>query len=278
MRRCFACILGLGLSLPSLAAAQRTQELTLQVRPRVGDTLWTVMEQEQELTRVGGSASMVNGVQVYSHAIVESATLAATVVITAVDSMLMYGGTGRAAMATGRRDAQRQRLLPSGTPPVRIRIAPNGAMQAGDDDRASGDDRQMLSLIPASFPREAVAIGDRWTREVTLPGAGLGAAPLGALHATFRLDSLGRRGDVAYVSLRGELSPQGRPITEGSRTRIEGGTLTGTLVLDRRRGWVTESRYVLLVNTLVAASAAANQPEMRFQMRVSQRVRTMDKR
>jgi hypothetical protein len=56
------------------------------------------------------------------------------------------------------------------------------------------------------------------------------------------------------------------------------GHMTGEMQVDRRRGWMTDSRFTLVVMSLVAQpGAAAAAAPMRFLTRVTQRLRTMDK-
>jgi hypothetical protein len=80
----------------------------------------------------------------------------------------------------------------------------------------------------------------------------------GALKATFRLDSISRTGDLAYVSLRGTLRRDSPPT-------VTTGLVTGTLVVDRQRGWLTDSRA-----TIHVTSGA-------MQMMISEWLRTTDR-
>ena len=92
------------------------------------------------------------------------------------------------------------------------------------------------------------------------------------MRAEFRLDSLGRHGELAYVSMRGEIVPDDdRPGPDLS------GRVTGEMQVDRRRGWMTDSRFTLVVMSLVAAPPAPRLAPMRFLTKVTQRLRTMDK-
>ena len=52
--------------------------------------------------------------------------------------------------------------------------------------------------------------------------------------------------------------------------------MTGEMQVDRRRGWMTDSRFTLVVLSLVAPPGGASAP-MRFLTKVTQRLRTMDK-
>jgi hypothetical protein len=48
--------------------------------------------------------------------------------------------------------------------------------------------------------------------------------------------------------------------------------------VNRARGWMTESHFTVLVRSLVTPPPSSGIPPMRFVTRVTQRLRTMDKR
>jgi hypothetical protein len=48
--------------------------------------------------------------------------------------------------------------------------------------------------------------------------------------------------------------------------------------LDRQRGWMTDSRFTVMVRSLVTPPPSSGLSPMRFETRVTQRLRTMDKR
>jgi hypothetical protein len=48
--------------------------------------------------------------------------------------------------------------------------------------------------------------------------------------------------------------------------------------IDRVRGWMTDSFFTLLIRSVVAAPAGTGMQPMRFVTKVTQRLRTMDKR
>jgi hypothetical protein len=48
--------------------------------------------------------------------------------------------------------------------------------------------------------------------------------------------------------------------------------------LDRIRGWMTDSQVTVLVRSFVTPPPGTGRPPMRFITRVTQRLRTMDKR
>jgi hypothetical protein len=87
---------------------------------------------------------------------------------------------------------------------------------------------------------------------------------MGLVRATFQLDSLGRNGDIAYITMRGTLSHDHR---DGSNSELEG-FMTGSLQLDRRLAWITDSRAEIDVTTMFRAPAGAD--AMRVRTRVTQ--------
>jgi hypothetical protein len=102
---------------------------------------------------------------------------------------------------------------------------------------------------------------------------------VGSVRATFQLDSLGRNGDVAYVSMRGTLSrintPGAAPAGPGYGTT---GQLTGTIQIDRRLGWITDSKSTIIVrSTIVPLSRRgdAERPPMQVRTKITQWIRAM---
>jgi hypothetical protein len=257
----------------AFAAEASGQSVLLQLRPKVGDTLVMRLEQESQLTsqRTDGGAisTMTTRMTVFSRAIVEASTPTATNLLAVTDSVLV------ATMdAAPKRAAPAQRLLQGQQ--LRVRISPDGSPAMADDERrAPRSVSDAMSMIPATFPREAVAVGDTWVREVALPGSTgpFGAALAGRLRATFRLDSISRGGSAsyAYVSMRGELEP-GDTTRVATGSRLDDGTVTGMMIIDRARGWLAESRFTILARSSVMRSALG--APMRVTMRVHQRLRT----
>jgi hypothetical protein len=128
-------------------------------------------------------------------------------------------------------------------------------------------------VMPASFPREAIAVGDTWTRLLPIPPTAQIPIPIGAVMRTrFRLDSLSRGGDLAYVSMRGALE-MGTPARAATDDDPIAGTVSGTMVVNRQRGWLSESRFLVQMRATmpVPGNAAAL---MRFRMKVTQHMRT----
>ena len=96
----------------------------------------------------------------------------------------------------------------------------------------------------------------------------------GKLEATFRLDSLSRSGDKAYVSLVGTLS---RPPSakDGWATLTMSGSVNGSLVIARRLRWISDARMTYTVRSTVSPTSASTSAAMRFRMKVTQWVRAI---
>jgi hypothetical protein len=121
----------------------------------------------------------------------------------------------------------------------------------------------MFGQMPAMLSKTPVTVGGKWTREMRIPIAGEAGA-MGLVRATFHLDSLGRNGDIAYISMRGTLSHDHR---DGSLSDLDG-SMTGFIQLDRRLAWITETRATIDV-TSTYRTAPGTEP-MRVRTRVTQ--------
>jgi Family of unknown function (DUF6263) len=150
---------------------------------------------------------------------------------------------------------------------VRLRLAPDGATVA-EDSAASPELRSLFAAMPAILPKAPTPVGRRWKREMDGPiGSATGHAEV---KTTFQLDSLGRGGDLAYVSVRGTVSQSSDG--PGPTTGESSGIVTGTVLLDLRRGWVTESRDRIVITSVIRARDA----KMRIKMIVTQWLRAID--
>ncbi|MEO7713030.1 MAG: hypothetical protein ABIV10_08940 [Gemmatimonadaceae bacterium] len=267
-------ILALGVS-AQLSGAQGAQGVLLRVHPRVGDTLHTRLEQQTEMSAIPGSPSragksITTQVTLSSRTIVQASTSASTLVLTIVDSVELHTSDERgvAQTAAAERSLRGQQLV--------LRLGADGTVESARDARGAPVPRDVadaMSAMPAVFPRRPVNVGEQWTRDLPLPAGGpLGVRASGYLSAVFRLDSLDRSGNIAYVSMRGEILPDEK--TEG--VNLSGG-VTGAMQVDRQRGWMTDSRFTVMVRSLVTPPASSGLAPMRFVTRVTQRLRTMDK-
>jgi len=259
-----------------LAGNARAQRLQLELRPKAGDTLRMRLDQVTEMsgTRKGAAASMkavVTTLTMFSRAIVESSGPGSALILAVTDSVDVSSTDEHAASmaATTERQLRGRRM--------RLQLAPDGTVSvaplAADIPREVND---LVSVMPASFPKEPVAVGDSWVREMPIAsGASLGMPVGGVVRATFRLDSISHGGDLAYVSMRGSLEQQ--PAQTASVSSLSG-SLNGSIVVNRRRGWLSESRFLVDMRTTVVAKGVAPAAPMQFRMKITQHMKVVDKR
>jgi hypothetical protein len=272
-------LLGTDLLAPARAQAQRDGAgVWLRVHPRVGDTLHTRLEQLTEVSATvpGVPArtlkSVTSSVILTSRTIVQASSPTSTLVLTIVDSATLSTSDVHSAaqVAAAERALLRERQL-------MLRLGADGTVESVRDPSGAPVARDVadaMSAMPAVFPHRPVTVGEQWTRELPLPAGGpLGERGAGHVNAVFRLDSLDRSGNVAFVSLRGEILPD----ADNPRVQLSGG-VTGAMQVDRRRGWMTDSRFTVTVRSQLTPPPANGPAPMRFVTRVTQHLRTMDKR
>lgn len=261
----------------AIAQGAAAQSVVLKLRPLVGDTLHTRLEQQTEVSGMvpGGTGptmkKMSTTLMLSSRTIVRQSLPASTIVLTIVDSAQLRSSDAHSAARVS--DAERalsgQQLV--------MRLATDGTVESARDARGgavSGDLAQSMASMPAVFPQQPVSVGEQWMREMPLPSGGpLGARGSGRVIASFRLDSLRRGGDIAYVSMQGEIRPDA-----ASRGVELSGSVTGAMQIDRVRGWMTDSRFAIVLRSLVTPPQSTGLAPMRFVTRVTQRLRTMDRR
>lgn len=252
------------------------QELLLQIRPRAGDTLRMRLDQETDYTGAGmmrtgvGPATLVTTMAMFSRVIVEGEANEETAVLAVTDSVRLWStdqrGIGAAHQMEARLKGQR----------VRFRVTPEGLLALEPAASAPREVEHLVALMPATFPKGPIKVGETWMREMPLPsGTQFGAQLSGTLHVRLRLDSVTHAGDLAFVSMRGEMQPASGP-GAASQAVLEKGSVNGTMVLDRKRGWLSESWFDILVMTSVTNPPAAS--ALRMQMRIIQHMRTAERR
>jgi hypothetical protein len=260
------------------AAGARAQTVTLQIKPHLGDTLRMRLDQQSEMTGVKrttngeATAMTIATMQMFSRAIIEASTEKSTTVLAVTDSVLMSTTDERVREATIRAGIQMRGQR------VRFRVSPDGTVGMSETDGASRDVAQVVSLMPAAFPKGAVSVGETWSREMPLPtGSQLGAQVSGKLHVTFRFDSLTHGGDWAFVTMRGEMQPAAAYGAAPSAD-MEKGTVNGTMLVDQRRGWLTESWFTIVVTSVINPPLMTGIVSMHMQMRITQHMHTAERR
>ncbi|HKN57253.1 MAG TPA: DUF6263 family protein [Gemmatimonadaceae bacterium] len=249
-----------------LAQAAHSQAVLLQIRPHIGDTLRMHLSQSVEMTGTtrergrDSTSAMTTSVEVFTRAIAEQWTSGGTLMQTITDSVQMTPAS------QGSLDDLRRRALQSKR--VWLRVSPDGAMEVVHDSDPTSDLQEFFGGMPAMLARQPVKVGEKWTREMQIPLSGDPGA-MGAVRATFRLDSLGRNGDIAFVSLHGTMSritPPGAPLPAAGYTTS--GTLTGTIQIDRRLGWITDSKSTIIVRSTIGSVPGRKGEPLRSPMQV----------
>jgi len=225
----------------------------LQIRPPIGDTLRMHLSQSVEMTgttnrggRDSTSSTMTTSIEVFTRAIAQQWGSGGTLMQSITDSVAMTPASPGSLADLKRRTMQARRVW--------VRVSTDGAMEIVDDADPRSELRNIFGEMPAMLAREPVVVGGKWTREMQIPLSGDPGA-LGQVKATFRLDSLGANGDIAYISMRGtmaRMNTPGMPITGAGYATS--GTLTGTIQIDRRLGWITDSRSSIIVRSTIAAA------------------------
>ena len=253
-----------------------SQPVVLQIRPHIGDTLRMHLSQTVEMTGTKpglrhDTSSMTTSIEVFTRAIAEQWTSGGTLMQTITDSVAMTPASAASLADLKRRTMQSK--------PVWLRVSTDGGMEMVDDGDPNSELRHLFGEMPAVLTRAPVAVGERWTREMQIP---LSSEPgaVGSVRATFRLDSLGRNGDVAYISMRGTMS---RINTVGAAPAGPGygtsGQLAGTIQIDRRLGWITDSKSSIIVrSTIESAPDRRGDPKaapMQVRTKITQWIRAM---
>ena len=264
------------LALGFLATAAQSQPVVLQIRPHIGDTLRMHLSQTVEMTGTTpglrhDTSSMTTSIEVFTRAIAEQWTSGGTLMQTITDSVAMTPASA-ASLADLKRRAMQSK-------PVWLRVSTDGGMEMVDDGDPNSELRHLFGEMPAVLARSPVAVGEKWTREMQIP---LSSEPgaVGSVRATFRLDSLGRNGDIAYISMRGTMSrintPGAAPAGPGYGTS---GQLAGTIQIDRRLGWITDSKSSIIVrSTIESAPDRRGDPKaapMQVRTKITQWIRVM---
>lgn len=248
------------------------QRFVLELRPRFGDTLRMRLDQTSEVsgTRQGKATSMqvVTALRMFSRAIVESSSPTGAMILAITDSVDVSSTDARATPLAKATQAQLEGRQ------MRLRLSPDGTVGvAGGQTKVPQEVTDLVAGMPASFPRGSVAIGDTWLREMPIPpSASLGVPLGGVVKAAFRLDSVPGDGDLAYLSLRGTVSQSGAPAASDKNALT--GSVSGSMIVDRRRGWLSESRFLVQMRATVAPSEGA---PMQFRMKITQHMRVFER-
>ncbi len=275
-------IAGALLCAPPMTKSAAAQPVLLQIRPRVGDTISVRMDQQVEMTGVPvgcvsglaqpnnrapsgasprqcaeGTRNMTTRMEVFSRAIVKGSSSSTTTLLALTDSIRTS-----ASATPGKNPAPARINAPGGT--IEFRVAADGGTEISSAD-ASDELRAIFDQMPAMLSRKPVSVGDKWTREMRIPQVTATAAS-GRVRATFQFDSLGRNGDIAYISMRGTLSHDRRDRDASEMS----GSLTGAMQLDRRLAWITDTRARIDARSIVKPASG---PPMAVTTRITQHLK-----
>jgi hypothetical protein len=265
------------LAIGFFANAALAQPVLLQIRPHIGDTLRMHLSQTVEITGTTRGAgtdsirSMTTSIEVFTRAIAQQWTSSGTLMQTITDSVATNPASAASLADLRRRAMQAKKVL--------LKVSTDGAMELVDDGDPRSELRRIFGEMPAVLSRTPVSVGEKWTREMQIPLSNEPGA-VGAVRATFQLDSLGRNGDIAYISMRGTMArintPSVAPAGPGYGTT---GELSGTIKIDRRLGWITDSKSSIIVRSTIASNppkqGEAERPPMQVRTKITQWIRVM---
>ncbi len=263
----------------ALAGATRLQgqpaSIALQIRPRAGDTLRLRMDQTVEMagTTRNGEIDVTNSelhtMVVLTRIAIEGTDLEGATVTALTDTVRLTSTNGNVggSLLDWAKVMQGQRF--------QFRVALDGTTSlVGANGAAASQVGTFLAQLPASLPREPIAPGASWQRSMEIPMSVMSdARGTATMTANFHFDSLTQDGDLAFLSVRGRLTRQSAPPKGSSAPTVEmNGTMTGTIVVDRRRGWITEARSQINVRSLLTPSKVDQSP-IRVRLKITQMMR-----
>ena len=160
---------------------------------------------------------------------------------------------------------------------VHLHFAPDGAVRLLDSpDHVSSALREVLADLPVTFPHDPVKVGHTWVRTMKLP-AGSGYTGDSDIKLEFKLDSVSSHEDTAYVSVHGPLGKPRVDAVVGGATLTTRGTLIGSMVIDRRRGWLTDWHAVIDVRYTVRPPRGSDAAPEIMRMMATQWLRAVDR-
>ena len=262
----------------SLLAAQlpgQSRLVLLELRPRVGDTVSMRLDQTTEIvgSRRGASAKqVVTTLTMFSRAIVEESFPASALITAITDSVDLVSNDEHARALARQAQAQLEGRQ------MRLRLAPDGTVGVADQESTVPREvSDLVSVMPASFPREMVETGTTWERTMPIPpnpAFGIGVGWI--VRALFRFDSTSDGGNLAFISMTGAVEDPG---VGTAKSNQPSGTVSGSMVVNRRRGWLSESRFIVqMLSTIMSAEAGGKPLPLQLRLRISQHMRVFDKR
>lgn len=253
----------------------QSSSVLLQVRPGAGDTIKVRLDQTVEMTGppgADGKPVAESGTLVLLATLaVESVDDDGATIVSVTDSLRVNSPPNSASSAVLAWAAVAANRA------VRFRVAPNGAAYVPSGRGRTTPSAPVASHMPATLPSRAIQPGTSWNSVLQVPlASSIDPKGTATLVATFTFDSLSRSGELAFLSLRGRLTkaePEGAP-TDARNSVETSGTVVGHVMLDRRRGWITDARTTFSLLSLVSHADPAK-PPVRVKMTISQWLRAM---
>jgi len=209
----------------------------------------------------GESVEVVSGeMRVWTHAIVMHRSRGFTDLLSVTDSVRVFPA---GSTLIPLREAQR--ALEGRT--VRLRVDDNGGIMVGS---GPGSQFEGAPTMPSMLPEQPVAVGDSWTRNMSVPLSATGTTTAN-VRARFRLDSLTGHGAVAYISFRGAVMHD-HAQDGGGATGRSTGVLAGSMEVDRRLKWITASEMTVNV---ISTMQQIGRPEVHSRIRITQSLRAL---
>ncbi len=242
------------------ASTAEAQRVSLRIAPPEGDTLRMQLNQRFDVES-GESAQVISGqMRVWTHAIVMHRSRGFTDLVSVTDSVRVFP---EGSTLSPLREAQK--ALEGRT--VRLRVDDNGGIMVG-----SGPDAPFGggTAMPAVLPEHPVSVGESWTRDLSIPLSATGSSTAN-VRTRFRLDSLTNHGAVAYISFRGAVTHDHAQDGGGTTGRTVG-TLAGSMEVDRRLMWITDSEMIVNV---ISNVQPLGRPAVHSRIRITQSLRAL---
>ncbi|HYV96211.1 MAG TPA: hypothetical protein VE967_02010 [Gemmatimonadaceae bacterium] len=271
MMRAFASLVVFAAATAAPLSAQ--QRVMLEARPKPGDTLRVTLDHVFTIT--GGpknapdSATTVStSYHIATRDVAEREDRGGTIIRARIDTVRMKTSGSMGASPFPGVDRGMEGMT------VKLRVMPDGSSELVEGQKQLDKELvAMLGAMPAVLPTAPVAVGESWVRDLPLPADGGDAGNAsGTLKATFKFDSLTSGGDVAWVSIQGRVVSDGKAAKDGPGIGQPSGTLAGLLRLDRKRGWLAESRATVTLESVV--TLAGGGPPLVVKVHVNQVMHT----
>lgn len=253
--------------------------MVLRINPKVGDTLYTRFEQQVEMTgstRLGDADTTIElhtSMLMLSRVLVQAEDNDGATVLTITDSVSVQstGEQGTVPPDAARLAMQGRRL--------HLRITPQGSATLLDPpDELTPDVQAVISQMPATLPEKPVPVGGSWTQVMSIPLAGEATADGAAiLETTYHLDSLSHDGHIAFISMRGTLTRDSTAAALPHGVKLSSsGSMSGSLRVDRQRGWWTESTALISVKSTLSPPPGTKGNPVHFLITIVQRMHSTE--